>query len=81
MSVILLSLDVFFCSPVYFTGEALSCMSLLEVLDLSWNGRVGGVALHGMLGKVTPSLRELHLVACQLTAADVPVLGTDIMLH
>lgn len=83
MSVILLSLGVlgFFCSPVCFTGEALSCTPLLEVLDLSWNSGVGGGALQGMLGKVSPSLRELHLVACQLTAADVPVLGTDITLH
>ncbi|XP_059183057.1 leucine-rich repeat-containing protein 31 [Centropristis striata] len=56
-------------------GEALGCLPLLEVLDLSWNGGVGGGALQGLLGKLPPPLRELHLVACQLTAADASVLG------
>lgn len=51
-------------------------MPLLEVLDLSWNSSVGSGALHGLLGKLNQPLRELHLVACQLTAADAPVLGT-----
>lgn len=55
-------------------------MSLLEILDLSWNSGVGGGALQGMLGKLDPSLRELHLVSCQLTAADAAVLGTDMCL-
>lgn len=62
------------------TGEVLGCMSLLEILDLSWNSGVGGGALQGMLGKLDPSLRELHLVSCQLTAADAAVLGTDMCL-
>ncbi|XP_051249374.1 leucine-rich repeat-containing protein 31 [Dicentrarchus labrax] len=56
-------------------GEALGCVPLLEILDLSWNGGVGGGALQGLLGKLHPPLRELHLVACQLTAADATVLG------
>ncbi|XP_054479000.1 leucine-rich repeat-containing protein 31 isoform X2 [Anoplopoma fimbria] len=56
-------------------GEALGCLPLLENLDLSWNGGVGGGALQGLLGKLHPPLRELHLVACQLTAADATVLG------
>lgn len=56
-------------------GEALGCVPLLEVLDLSWNGAVGGGALQGLLGKLHPTLRELCLVACRLTAADVPALG------
>ncbi|KAM9337130.1 leucine-rich repeat-containing protein 31 [Symphorus nematophorus] len=57
-------------------GEALGCAPLLEILDLSWNsGGVGGGALQGLLGKLHPPLRELHLVACQLTAADATVLG------
>uniref|UniRef100_A0A1A8MU94 Leucine rich repeat containing 31 n=1 Tax=Nothobranchius pienaari TaxID=704102 RepID=A0A1A8MU94_9TELE len=55
-------------------GEALGCLPLLEVLDLSWNSGVGGGAL-GLLGKLQPSLKELHLVACQLTAADAASLG------
>ncbi|TKS87346.1 Leucine-rich repeat-containing protein 31 [Collichthys lucidus] len=57
-------------------GEALSCAPLLEVLDLSWNGGVGGGgALQSLLGNFHPPLRELHLVACQLTAADATLLG------
>ncbi|XP_047468250.1 leucine-rich repeat-containing protein 31 [Mugil cephalus] len=56
-------------------GEALSCVPLLEILDLSWNTSVGGSTLQGLLGKLHPSLRELHLVACQLTAADATLLG------
>ncbi|XP_056289687.1 leucine-rich repeat-containing protein 31 isoform X2 [Pseudoliparis swirei] len=56
-------------------GEALAYIPLLEVLDLSWNGGVGGAALQGLLGNLPPPLRELHLVACQLTAADAAALG------
>ncbi|XP_078147576.1 leucine-rich repeat-containing protein 31 [Centroberyx gerrardi] len=56
-------------------GEALACVPLLEILDLSWNGGVGGGALQGLLGKLHPPLRELHLVSCQLTAADAAALG------
>uniref|UniRef100_A0A8C3B2P1 Leucine rich repeat containing 31 n=1 Tax=Cyclopterus lumpus TaxID=8103 RepID=A0A8C3B2P1_CYCLU len=62
-------------------GEALACVPLLEILDLSWNGGVGGGALQGLLGKLHPPLRELHLVACQLTAADATALGTDFNLQ
>ena len=57
-------------------GEDLGCLPLLDVLDLSWNAGVGGGALQSLLGKLNPALRELHLVSCQLTAADAPVLGT-----
>ncbi|XP_040921612.1 leucine-rich repeat-containing protein 31 isoform X2 [Toxotes jaculatrix] len=56
-------------------GEALSCIPLLEILDLSWNGGIGGGGLQGLLGKLHPPLREIHLVACQLTAADAAALG------
>ncbi|XP_069562962.1 leucine-rich repeat-containing protein 31 isoform X4 [Brachyistius frenatus] len=59
-------------------GEALGCVPLLEVLDLSWNGGVGGVALQSLLGKLQPPLKELHLVACQLTAADAAALGGSV---
>lgn len=60
----------------FLTGEALSCLPLLEILDLSWNSSVGGGVLQSLLGKLHPTLRELHLVACQLTAADASALGT-----
>ncbi|XP_034561685.1 leucine-rich repeat-containing protein 31 isoform X2 [Notolabrus celidotus] len=56
-------------------GEALGSTPLLEILDLSWNSGVGGGALRGLLGNLQPSVRELHLVACQLTAADAAALG------
>lgn len=56
-------------------GDALSCLPSLEVLDLSWNGAVGGGGLQGFVGKLQPSLTELHLVACELTAADGALLG------
>lgn len=62
------------------TGEALGCMPLMEILDLSWNSGVGGGALQGSPLQLDPSLRELHLVSCQLTAADAAVLGTDVFL-
>ncbi|XP_028289814.1 leucine-rich repeat-containing protein 31 [Gouania willdenowi] len=56
-------------------GEALSSLPHLELLDLSWNSSVGGGALKGLLGKVPPTLKELHLLDCRLTAADASVLG------
>ncbi|KAM8880950.1 leucine-rich repeat-containing protein 31 [Synchiropus picturatus] len=55
-------------------GEALGSVPLLEVLDLSWNGAVGG-ALQGLLAKLHPTLKELHLASCGLTAADAAPLG------
>lgn len=59
-------------------GEGLSCTPLLEILDLSWNSGIGGGgALQSLLGKLYPPLRELHLVACRLTAADAAALGTN----
>ncbi|XP_062336398.1 leucine-rich repeat-containing protein 31 [Osmerus eperlanus] len=56
-------------------GGALEHVPLLEVLDLSWNVGIGGGTLEGLLGKFRPTLKELHLVACQLTAADASTLG------
>ncbi|XP_034000879.1 leucine-rich repeat-containing protein 31 isoform X2 [Trematomus bernacchii] len=56
-------------------GEALGCVPLLEILDLSWNSGLGGGALQGLLGKLPPPLKELHLVSCQLNAADATLLG------
>uniref|UniRef100_A0A665WCE5 Leucine rich repeat containing 31 n=1 Tax=Echeneis naucrates TaxID=173247 RepID=A0A665WCE5_ECHNA len=59
-------------------GDALTCVPLLEVLDLSWNGGIGGGGFQSLLGKLPPPLRELHLVSCQLTAADAAALGGTI---
>ncbi|XP_035597762.1 leucine-rich repeat-containing protein 31 [Oncorhynchus keta] len=56
-------------------GEALKCVPVLEVLDLSWNAGIGGSALQGIMGKLHPTLRELYLVACQLTETDATILG------
>ncbi|XP_074549898.1 leucine-rich repeat-containing protein 31 [Halichoeres trimaculatus] len=56
-------------------GEVVDCLPRLEILDLSWNSSIGGGALQSLLGNPQPSLRELHLVACQLTAADAAALG------
>lgn len=56
-------------------GDALSCLPSMEILDLSWNGALGGGGLQGLVGKLQPSLTELHLVACELTAADGTLLG------
>uniref|UniRef100_A0A669DG21 Leucine rich repeat containing 31 n=1 Tax=Oreochromis niloticus TaxID=8128 RepID=A0A669DG21_ORENI len=58
-------------------GEALSYIPALEVLNLSLNSGVGGGGLQGLLGNLHPSLRELHLMACRLTAADATVLGSN----
>lgn len=62
-------------SLLSLSGDALGCMPQLEVLDLSWNSGVGG-ALESLLGKLQPSLRELHLVDCLLSASDAAALGT-----
>ncbi|KAM4718190.1 leucine-rich repeat-containing protein 31 [Anableps anableps] len=58
-------------------GEALTSVPALEILDLSWNSSVGGT-LQSLLGRLHPSLRELHLVACQLTAVDAAALGGSV---
>ncbi|KAK7878192.1 hypothetical protein WMY93_031189 [Mugilogobius chulae] len=56
-------------------GEALRLLPSVEVLDLSWNGALGGGGFQGLVGKLQPSLTELHLVSCELTAADGSSLG------
>ncbi|XP_072307422.1 leucine-rich repeat-containing protein 31 [Eucyclogobius newberryi] len=56
-------------------GNALSCLPSLHVLDLSWNAALGGGGLRGLVGKLQPSLTQLHLVSCELTAADGASLG------
>ncbi|XP_029979266.1 leucine-rich repeat-containing protein 31 [Sphaeramia orbicularis] len=59
-------------------GEALSFVPLLEILDLSWNAAISGDGLQCLLGKLSPAVRELHLVACHLTAADAVALGSAV---
>ncbi|XP_022623467.1 leucine-rich repeat-containing protein 31 [Seriola dumerili] len=59
-------------------GNALDCIPLLEVLDLSWNSGIGDGGLQGLLGNLQPPLREIHLVACQLSAADATALGRTV---
>ncbi|XP_072546456.1 leucine-rich repeat-containing protein 31 isoform X3 [Salminus brasiliensis] len=58
-------------------GEGLDCIPLLEMLDLSWNAGVGGGNLHCLAKHLcsASSLRELHLVDCQLSEADAVTLG------
>ncbi|KAJ8278119.1 hypothetical protein GJAV_G00084080 [Gymnothorax javanicus] len=57
-------------------GETLEYLPILEVMDLSWNASVGG-NLHGLTDRLQPgsAMKELHLVECQLTAADAQALG------
>ncbi|XP_064188668.1 leucine-rich repeat-containing protein 31 [Anguilla rostrata] len=57
-------------------GEALGYLPLLEVVDLSWNAGVGG-NLQRLISGLQPgnTVKELHLVECQLTAADAQALG------
>ncbi|KAJ8375766.1 hypothetical protein SKAU_G00063460 [Synaphobranchus kaupii] len=57
-------------------GEALDNLPLLEVLDLSWNASVGG-NLQCLTSGLQPgnTVKVLHLVECQLTAADAQALG------
>ncbi|KAG7487390.1 hypothetical protein MATL_G00022860 [Megalops atlanticus] len=57
-------------------GEGLSYIPLLEVVDLSWNAGVGG-NLQCLTRGFQPGnrVKELHLVDCQLTAADAQSLG------
>uniref|UniRef100_A0A3B3CKR8 Leucine-rich repeat-containing protein 31-like n=1 Tax=Oryzias melastigma TaxID=30732 RepID=A0A3B3CKR8_ORYME len=54
-------------------------LSFCSSVDVSWNDLIGG-ALQNLLGRLQPPLRELHLVACQLTEADSSALGADFSL-
>ncbi|KAJ8397587.1 hypothetical protein AAFF_G00438630 [Aldrovandia affinis] len=57
-------------------GQALDYTPLLEVMDLSWNAGIGG-NLQCLTSGLRPGSRvkELHLVDCQLTAADAQTLA------
>ncbi|MCJ8745926.1 hypothetical protein PDJAM_G00135870 [Pangasius djambal] len=63
-------------------GETLHCVPLLEMLDLSWNAGIGGGNLHLLTEHLhsTSSLRELHLLDCQLSETDSVALAEALLL-
>lgn len=58
-------------------GEALDCIPLIEVLDLSWNIGVGAGNFRHFTEHLQPesTLKELRLVDCQLSETDVTALS------
>ncbi|XP_059390932.1 leucine-rich repeat-containing protein 31-like isoform X1 [Carassius carassius] len=58
-------------------GEALDCIPLIEVLDLSWNVGVGGGHFRHFTEHLQPesTLKELRLVDCQLSETDITALS------
>lgn len=62
-----------------FSGETLDCVPLLETLDLSWNTGIGAGNLHFLTDHLhsTGTLRELHLLDCQLSETDSVALGEN----
>ncbi|XP_058233081.1 leucine-rich repeat-containing protein 31 isoform X2 [Hemibagrus wyckioides] len=63
-------------------GETLDRVPLLEMLDLSWNAGIGGGNLHLLAEHLhfTGSLRELHLLDCQLSETDSVALAEALLL-
>ncbi|XP_060718023.1 leucine-rich repeat-containing protein 31 isoform X1 [Tachysurus vachellii] len=63
-------------------GETLDHVPLLETLDLSWNAGIGGGNLHLLTEHLhaTSSLRELHLLDCQLSETDSLALAEALLL-
>ncbi|XP_053467948.1 leucine-rich repeat-containing protein 31 isoform X2 [Ictalurus furcatus] len=63
-------------------GETLDCVPLLETLDLSWNAGIGGGNLHFLTDHLhsTGTLRELHLLDCQLSETDSVALAEALLL-
>ncbi|TUS40678.1 Ski-like protein [Bagarius yarrelli] len=63
-------------------GETLDHVPMLEMLDLSWNAGIGGGHLHFLTERLhcTSSLRELHLLDCQLSETDSVALA-EALLH
>lgn len=62
------------------SGDTLDCVPLLEMLDLSWNTGIGGGSLHVLTEHLhlSSSLRELHLLDCQLSEEDSMALGENL---
>ncbi|XP_026093673.1 leucine-rich repeat-containing protein 31-like [Carassius auratus] len=58
-------------------GEALDCIPLIEVLDLSWNVGVGEGHFRHFTEHLQPesTLKELRLVDCQLSETDITALS------
>ncbi|XP_051970286.1 leucine-rich repeat-containing protein 31 isoform X2 [Xyrauchen texanus] len=58
-------------------GESLDCIPLIEVLDLSWNVGIGVGNFRHFTEHLRPesTLKELRLVDCQLSEADVTALS------
>ncbi|XP_048030188.1 leucine-rich repeat-containing protein 31 isoform X2 [Megalobrama amblycephala] len=58
-------------------GEALDCIPLTEVLDLSWNIGVGAGNFRHFTEHLQPesTLKELRLVDCQLSETDITALS------
>ncbi|XP_073687070.1 leucine-rich repeat-containing protein 31 [Garra rufa] len=58
-------------------GEALDCIPLIEVLDLSWNVGVGAGNFRHFAEHLQPqsTLKELRLVDCQLSETDITALS------
>ncbi|XP_016309328.1 leucine-rich repeat-containing protein 31 [Sinocyclocheilus anshuiensis] len=58
-------------------GEALDCIPLIEVLDLSWNVGVGAGNFRHFTEHLQPesTLKELRLVDCQLSETDITALS------
>lgn len=58
-------------------GEALDCIPLIEVLDLSWNVGVGAGNFRHLTEHLQPqsTLKELRLVDCQLSETDITALS------
>ncbi|KAK2870186.1 hypothetical protein Q8A67_024578 [Cirrhinus molitorella] len=58
-------------------GEALDCIPLIEVLDLSWNVGVGAGNFRHFAEHLQPqsTLKELRLVDCQLSETDITTLS------
>ncbi|XP_042566156.1 leucine-rich repeat-containing protein 31 isoform X2 [Clupea harengus] len=63
-------------------GESLDSVPLLEIVDLSWNAGVGGAGLRSLTSQLRYGcmIRELRLVDCQLTDADIKALGQALPL-
>ncbi|XP_063062711.1 leucine-rich repeat-containing protein 31 isoform X2 [Engraulis encrasicolus] len=61
-------------------GNGLEAVPLLELLDLSWNAGIGKANLHCLTSRFLPgcNMRELRLVDCQLTDADMTALAEGI---
>nr|XP_009295766.1 leucine-rich repeat-containing protein 31 [Danio rerio] len=63
-------------------GEALDCIPLIEVLDLSWNVGIGAGNFRHFTEQIQPEnrLKDLRLVDCQLSETDITALSKALPL-